>query len=863
MIDKCRDTGSMSLFVLPYCHADYAWTASRGWHVNRYVFIFREALRLAEDMSEFRYFFDGWSEFVGSVIDHLDESEIRQFKNLVKEGRFSFCAGQYANLRLSMAGDETQIRNLQYGLEAVRKVFPDARPTVYANLDVEAGHSQVPQLLNMFGIEGYLFWRPSYFLDREGTPRIFRWKGLSGHRVVAVRQCYSTLTDPTNWKEDWDEFGVKFRQAHLMEMAAENAPVQVVFAGYDDSRPLRSFFDEWLDWPDLVETWNRREDSVMTFGVPEDVFRKIRERQWEPSELEFSEPAGVCYNVAHGGAQGLWRLREELDRRLVVAETIAALDSLAKGGAYPEREIRQAWEDLLTGSAHATEFLFAADFERMRLRLQMAKDTIETLIRQKMTTLLDACLPHAARHLVLFNPSPYSRTERIVLNAPIHDHARQEIVFKDGDHVVPAYGLPFATKGGTRANERRYVFETLLPPMGWKALGVEFKEAKEEPLPTPETVESVPERFDAFDFDVRIIDGVVAELNHRPSGRRLAGMPDNGFFDLVAIPYEGGWLPTAKIASNPVRGECSTLRPFAKNDLCHAYRREGTVAGCSFKQEIVFTRGRPWVEVDTEIQIGPCDQSVHFGLSVPRPRNSRISVDVPFGVEERDLERIRYLNDDDALRSSTIERRFENLFWARQWVDMAGTGASAALISIDGHRYYCLDSRKESLVHLLVRSWRNPDDPMRWEAYAKDATPYGTHRFKHVFVSHDDDWRAARLPRLAENLRNPIEIVYAGDPPDMPNSFMELEPDAAVMTAFLQENGERLLRLRDGSGEGVNATVRLPRGIVAAAKLNPPGETPTELNVRSGRVMVPLKPWEIATVRLSTEGTVKITRTGK
>jgi len=36
------------IFIVPYCHADWAWKFTRRWHEKRYVLVFEEVLAILE-----------------------------------------------------------------------------------------------------------------------------------------------------------------------------------------------------------------------------------------------------------------------------------------------------------------------------------------------------------------------------------------------------------------------------------------------------------------------------------------------------------------------------------------------------------------------------------------------------------------------------------------------------------------------------------------------------------------------------------------------------------------------------------------------------------------------------------------------
>ena len=131
------------IFLMPYCHGYHAWRHPRQFHVHRYIATLDRVIELFETRTDFKYFYDSWSEMLACCIEARPEA-VPFLREMLREGRLAIFGGHWSNVRLAHVGDETSIRNIILGKRKIRELFPEAGLDGYGNLDVGIGHSQVP-----------------------------------------------------------------------------------------------------------------------------------------------------------------------------------------------------------------------------------------------------------------------------------------------------------------------------------------------------------------------------------------------------------------------------------------------------------------------------------------------------------------------------------------------------------------------------------------------------------------------------------------------------------------------------------------------------------------------------------------------
>ncbi|MDD5707010.1 MAG: hypothetical protein PHR35_13890, partial [Kiritimatiellae bacterium] len=408
------------ILAMPYCHADHAWEHSRDWHLRRYSSIFDRVLHLLRTQSDFRFFFDSWSEMLKPCLE-ARPADLPFVRQMIAERRLAIVGGQWSNVRPAQVADETFIRNMVYGRRQMADFLPDVHPEAYANMDTGIGHSQLPQVLRLGGYRRYFAWRPQRGLDEQGVPRSFIWRGLSGDTTLVTRHSYqgwfhaeefhAARSNPRDFSLQHVDFHFLANytwENYLAVPAAQPGLKTLSFCvGGDDQLPfVDAFFGFERDIPGIVERWNREGLGELSFGTPNDVFDILdSQRDSLPTWDGALDPTEVCYNIARNGKKGVWWLRELADRELILAEHWAARAS-TQGHGYPAERLDTAWRAALTFDTHAIEFLFDNDYDAARLTMDNAIHQARTVRTEALRAV--AAIPDTPLlpGFTVFNPLP-------------------------------------------------------------------------------------------------------------------------------------------------------------------------------------------------------------------------------------------------------------------------------------------------------------------------------------------------------------------------------------------------------------------------------------------------------------------------
>ena len=848
------------LSIVPYCHADWAWTHTRHWHEVRYVKVMDDVLDILDAQDEegvpadapeaFRWYLD---VYVAEVAPYLEARPERyeELRRRVSEGRLAVCGG-YANVRVNHAEGETFLRSLIYGRRKFRELFPEADLSVHSDLvDVAVAHPQLPQVLSQAGYRGYQFWRPHQALDAKGIPHHFVWQGLDGSQVLCSRGRYSGLVGvdyaADDLRERWPEV-VEFWWQNLLEAKVARAPVQILWLqhGADDSRPLRTncHNDQPLDLPAVVTEWNQRETSSMRFATPVEVFRELEAvRERLPVVKGTLDPCDVSHKAALCGANSLWSLRRECGRAIPVVEM---LDAIAVGLGAARRkpvEVQQEceglWKSLLTFSCHASQWGFEDDARYFHSLAQSTHFRVREHQREALRELAGQIAWPDNAVAAAFNALPHERVATVPLRLTFVESDRGPIPaplrLVDGRGEEVPYQVLDKMGRGPVDWELDTMAQVTLPAGGWNTVRWE----RSQPALCADAQTS-PDRVENEFVELHFRLGRLMRIVDKGTGIEWDAPERTPFGHLCAYEVD----TTGQLWMGPIIGQSDarwgSWDVVERGPVRWSVRSEGRLGPHRATLEARLYRGERRVEFHAQIECAGMDGFIASHLPYPGP--GRVHGDMPFCVEEKDLAHEPYVG---------IERQRPGMFIAQSFVDWADGRKGMAYVSHDGDRYYVLDEDSNTLRHILINTFKRREEG--WERHINQwADCVGTHEFTYSLIPHEGSWRDAQLWRVAHALRDqPLQAwpTARGKRPPY-QSLVSVEPGNVTLSALYVEGDRILVRLFENAGREAEATLTLPFGVGDAQVVDLLGEPSdgAEPQVEGSRIMLRMRPWQIATV---------------
>jgi len=272
-----------TVFVVPHTHWDRAWYLPFENYRLKLVRLVDNLLDLFRRRAGYRFSLDGQTVVLEDYLQMRPERR-GQLQAAVRSGRLAI-GPWYILPDEFLVSSESLVRNLLIGTGLARQF---GRPMLAGYLPDPFGHvSQIPQVLNGFGIDSFLFMRGAGdIVERSGG--IFGWQGADGRsRVTAAYQLdgycnliawgvpgrnYRDLVDGLDAMRPDPELALERARKLLDKMQGHGYPGRVLlFNNGCDHMPAQP------QVPELIDYCNRRlPDARLVQGTFGDYVAALR-----------------------------------------------------------------------------------------------------------------------------------------------------------------------------------------------------------------------------------------------------------------------------------------------------------------------------------------------------------------------------------------------------------------------------------------------------------------------------------------------------------------------------------------------------------------------------------------------------------
>lgn len=764
-----------ALHAIGNAHIDPVWL----WRWTEGLETIRATFRSALDrMNEFPGFmFSCSSAAFFDQLEKVDPGMLDEIRLRVQEGRWEIVGGWWIEPDANIPSGEALVRQALYGQRWFQEKL-GVRAKVGFNPDTFGHPGTLPQILTGAGLRYYAFLRPGPHEKALPGP-VFEWMSPDGSSVLASRieRAYCT------WFEDPEHL-----EEHIqINDRARSKDVQnyTVFYGVGNhgGGPTRKNIQFMLDRsgkdPDIqlssLGGYFRSLDAELDSGAAVPLVCE-----------ELQHHARGCYS-AHSEIKALNRRTEHL---LTTAEKLATTAHLLLGRPYPHEKLRSAWQSLLYNQFHdilaGTSLPEGYDDARDLFgHARALASGVLNVSLQALTSQIDTRGPGDA--LVVYNPLAWP-VQAVVEVQP----SGPSLVDASGSPVLCQHVQPTTTVNG----QKRMVFVTKLPPLGWKLFRQNVPDTP--PVPAQGMLSITPSSLENSFLQVEIDPGtgeIISLFDKRSRIETLAGPAnsavvlndpgDTWSHGVASFRDETGRFKAREIEieeSGPVR---VCLR------VTSAWEASQIISRLYLYRDLDFLECRMsvnWQEQYKALKLA-------FPLSIRCPS---VRYEVPYGSVEREA------NGEEQP--------------GQQWVDVSGplpdsSFYGVALLNDCKYGFDCLGSE------LRVTVLRSP-------AYAhhEPATLDPAKRYEHIdqglqkltwrLLPHAGTWRDAAVARRAFelNVQPPYVNEYEHDgalPADF--SLASADPETYVLTAVKRsEDGEAtILRGYDSGLDGGECAVRL------------------------------------------------------
>ena len=718
---------------------------------------------------------------------------------------------------------------------------PEGGMWVEADCNLTSGESLVRQFihgkrffLEEFGLDNRVLWLPDVFGYSGALPQIMKKCGIDYFMTtkLAWNQFNKVPYDTMLWR------GIDGTEVltHLITTLGVNQPIKDFFTTYNGMLHPDAIMGGWMRYQnkdmnndilvsygygdggggptrEMLETSKRMEKGIK--GIPKvrqefsrTYFEELLERVKDNRRLPVWE--GEFYFEYHRGTYTSMARNKRSNRKSELGlMDLELLSVLAEERlAYPAEELDAMWKTVLLNQFH--DILPGSSirevYEVTKKEYEQITAQREALAKERMEALADG-----GAGITIFNTTGMERSDVVMLG----DVAAEALADENG----AVYPVQQTADGAIACVEH-------LPSKGYRSYTVR-KEAA--PVETPFVLTDdhhLETPYYRITLDENgLFTGIFDKENDREvlkQGERANLMRmyedkpiyyDNWdidiyytekFWDVDALDHME-WTELG-----PVRATLELTR---------------TISNSLIRQKIHFYAKNRRIEFETYVDWKEHQHllKVHFPVDV---HTDEATFDIQFGNLTRKVHQ----------NTSWDKARFESC--GQKWMDLSEGHYGVSLLNDCKYGHSVKDS---NMALTLIKSGIEPN-PM---------TDYEEHFFTYALYPHAEGWRAAGTVREAYMLNQPLLAVEKGTKVGE-YSFASVDKDNVILeTVKAAEDGNGvILRLYESENAKTKVCLTVNRDFERAYICNLLEETETEAAVSGSRIQIPVKPYEIVTVRI-------------
>jgi alpha-mannosidase len=836
-------------------HCDWAWIHTRAWHEARYAEAIRSYLMFMRDYPDYVWQLETVNE---ETLPFLAKAKrdwpglTEEFWQRIREGRIEIVSG-YSNPRISEVYPETFVRNLILGKEFFQQYAANLERKLYSSIDIMSGPAQIPQILSQADYQYYEFQR------KDGPQRVFWYKGLDGTRMLYSRN-FALAGDPRNPPpQDWNR----------VIDGIYPVPVWRIGIGNDDAMPSPEVAK-------LAATWDPNEKIL---GTMTRYFAECEKYGDQLSELE--GPLDSLSYFANAGAYGNYNIytqnnqNEDLLLTLEKAQVMAAL----QGRPFLFKSVRPLWQDLLSCSGHAVDWLFREDYEERMSLIHNTTVRARRLLEEALSAISCAVEfdPQGGTPLPVFNFQAWP------VSGPVEFYVDEEpgkLTLRDcDDRKIP---MQYIHSDPTKGHCLSFMAEQV-PACGYKTFYLRHGTDNSTAVPAADSrllsIENIWYRLKMNS------DGKV-EIYDKTNNEFLAQSQEVGFGDLAIydLPPSSSWEHDGPVGSRRNWKVDMKRSEAITGPVYSALRSQGTIGPHQILREVRLWQNSQRIEYLVEIDAKE-DNGI-LCVRFPVGDSEQAVAGTFFGVESRNNLAA------EPFRGVSFSDGYPDGFDATRWTDVANADFGYTFICPPGtHTGYSFHKETKTLEFVLLHLRTMPVDVFR--SCHPLLQGKGNHSWRFALVPHEGSWQQALSYRHALEQHVPL-LAYSpwynlsrggvsteavpsrltGPPPffgTLPlqleaakaktrHSFVSLSPSNVILSSMrlipLEDGKEHFLyelRLYETTGEPANVTIQFAGEVSQVQQINllgKPINSTGQIRITGNEIHFAMQPWKIVTLQV-------------
>lgn len=807
-IHEAGPATDVSIAAVGHAHIDVAWLWSLDQTRRKAERTFHTALHLMKQFPDYKF-----TQSQPQLYDFIRQDNPALFEEIkarAAEGRWEPIGGMWVEADCNLSGSEALVRQFVLGQHFFRQHFGEGQASPVLWLPDVFGYTwALPQLIKKSGLEYFMTIKIAWNQYNRFPYDSFWWQGLDGTQVLThfsptpepgsqTTSTYNAHARPKDVLATWTNFLQKDQQTDLL-----------MSFGYGDGGggPTREMLETIRDLADFPGSPHIRHDKAINFFRRMDAQAGDRLPTWN----------GELYLEYHRGTYTTQAKTKSANRRsemtLHDAEFLCAFAALLNPHfEYPRQTLQDAWRLVCLNQFH--DILPGSSITEVYAESQQQHAEVARLAGMAQKAALASLEPHMAGDLLLVNPTSFARDDPVFWRESLPADTHLET--PDGTVLVTQ-----ATPTGT-----------LIAPLALRPYSVNAVNVVNGLAPCGDTaLQAGPDYLENACVRVEFTaDGDIERLYDKANAREVLppGALANQFqafedrpmaFDAwdIDIYYDDRmWL------SDPA----TRITLIETGPLRATLELERRILNSVYTQRISLFYNSPEIRIETDINW----QERHILLKTAFPVDI-LAPAATYEIQWGNVERPTHRN------TSWDWARFETC--AHKWVDLSEADYGVSLLNDCKYGHDIWDN----VIRLsLLRSPTYPDP----------VADLGQHRFTYSLLPHAGNWRAGTIP-AAYALNDPvIAVSNSGNGAASSRQLCAVDLAHVVIETIKQaEDGNGIIvRLYECQRKRGTLTLTTGFDLAAAVLTNLIEDDEQTLTVSGRQVTLPVKPYEIITLRL-------------
>jgi alpha-mannosidase len=833
--------GAPQVTAIGHCHIDVAWLWRLKHTREKSIRSFSTVLQLMDRYPEYNFF-----QSQPQLYAYLKQDcppLYEKIKARITEKRWEASGAMWLESDCNIPSGESLVRQLLAGKRFFREEFGVDNRVLWLP-DVFGYSWALPQILKKSGIDYFMTTKISWSQYNRFPQDTFKWRGIDGTELLT--HFITTPNNDDSWYYTyngnvsasslsglWNNYRQKDVNDHLL-----------LAYGWGDGGggPTRDMLESIRRFEQMPTVPQVKQGLVETF------FEELEERVeghralplWD-GELYLEYHRGTYTSQAYNK-----RMNRHMETQLHNAEFINTLAMvLAPDYVYPSELLQEGWtialrnqfHDIIPGSSiHEV-------YEDSREEYAEAKGLVCKALQRGETALGSTIegteSSEGKRYYRVFNSLGWERS--FAVDIPLTDEDKNIVWYSTDENGKPIESQNMIDSNGAIVSARVKVER--VPSYGY--ITIVGQRVAGEIIDTRNTCELLKletHRVETPFYLIKLNDyGQITSLYDKRNGREVmrSGEAANVLqvfedkpmahdaWDIDIFYQEKMWVVEGLVET--IVEEVGPLRAVLK----HIW----TFNRSTIEQRMIVYSDHPRIDFHTQVD---WHEQQHL-LKVAFPvdiRSTKATYEIQFG----NVERPTHWN------TSWDWARFESV--AQRWVDLSEGGYGVSLLN---DCKYGHDIHNHVIRLSLIKSATSPDP----------TADQGYHEFTYSLYPHAGSWLEADTHRMACELNNPmfavpIDVTAASIGTADTMGFVQVD-QANVMIDTLKKSEDGafiIIRLYEYGGIRGNAIVQLdtrlgPLAVIEETDLME--ENPVLLSTGNHHAVVPMKPYEIKTLRIRLE----------